>query len=713
MLRPFSRYCVMIGAIPESIIQSISYEKQLIMLIKFLKETVIPAIDGNAEAIEELQEHMVELQAYVDNYFNNLDVQEEINNKLDSMVTDGTLSNMIGRYITPYITEMNETLDEHIEYVNGKLSEQDQDIANIEQIVTNIGNQTPIVVDSTDDMTDTTKIYVNTTDGKWYYYNGSSWTIGGTYQSTGIGEKSIFKKNLEQDLQNNFKMEMESVSGVTWHVGGFYTNTGALSSNENYAYSDSINVNTNDVYMYPNSTSPNVTMWDSSNNFVGYINGNTNGFEPFVIPDGVSAIKLNKSTSATIVDNGKLYKIKNYYLDGQSQLSYGDMDSAFQNSFEPVYADITEDLTWGAGFWDRRYKNKTTGVADASYHSTQLNVIPGEIYKITGTYAGNVLLYQLIGNSAGSTVNYPENAPASRTSETVTVTIPDGVYILNVSGYADGRYTDNKVEKINGYNFVGVNSIDDYDIVQLQKFNIQEQLKNDFKWSASLGSGKFATFTFDDSLADISSIETLFESKEVPCCFATIPSRLGNITTSGETVKQVLQRAVLNGGEVLSHNLTPLTSSSSDNDYYSVYVGNKKVLYKNGFDVNGLIVAGGTNYNTQDFAKDTEIARNNYLYSDLTSSDNTDIEQYYNRRNFLDDGVASIKTLIDNYVAGTGTQPYSKWLNFASHGTNDTSLEDIEEIIDYCISNDIQIVTWKYLYDHYKSSVLEERINNL
>lgn len=41
----------------------------------------------------------VELKSYVDNYFDNLDVQEEINNKLDEMVDDGTLQEIITTYI--------------------------------------------------------------------------------------------------------------------------------------------------------------------------------------------------------------------------------------------------------------------------------------------------------------------------------------------------------------------------------------------------------------------------------------------------------------------------------------------------------------------------------------------------------------------------------------------------------------------------------------
>lgn len=39
----------------------------------------------------------------------------------------------------------------------------------------------PIVVGSTSAMTDTEQIYVLSTDGKWYYYNGTTWVAGGMY----------------------------------------------------------------------------------------------------------------------------------------------------------------------------------------------------------------------------------------------------------------------------------------------------------------------------------------------------------------------------------------------------------------------------------------------------------------------------------------------------------------------------------------------------
>lgn len=98
-LRPFTRFCVTIGALPTSYMLSLSYEEQLLWFCKFLQDTVIPALNNNGEAVAELQALYVELKNYVDNYFKNLDVQEEINNKLDEMAESGELQEIITSYL--------------------------------------------------------------------------------------------------------------------------------------------------------------------------------------------------------------------------------------------------------------------------------------------------------------------------------------------------------------------------------------------------------------------------------------------------------------------------------------------------------------------------------------------------------------------------------------------------------------------------------------
>ena len=56
-----------------------------------------------------------------------------------------------------------------------------QRVAVLESVVQNIAGGAPIVVSSTSAMIDTTQIYVLSTDGNWYYHNGTTWVSGGTY----------------------------------------------------------------------------------------------------------------------------------------------------------------------------------------------------------------------------------------------------------------------------------------------------------------------------------------------------------------------------------------------------------------------------------------------------------------------------------------------------------------------------------------------------
>lgn len=97
--RPFRKLVMTVGELPTSYIESMTYYELLTWLTNYLENTVIPTVNNNAEAVEELQDLFVELKTFVDDYFENLDVQEEINNKLDDMAEAGTLQEIITTYI--------------------------------------------------------------------------------------------------------------------------------------------------------------------------------------------------------------------------------------------------------------------------------------------------------------------------------------------------------------------------------------------------------------------------------------------------------------------------------------------------------------------------------------------------------------------------------------------------------------------------------------
>ena len=62
-----------------------------------------------------------------------------------------------------------------------KIGQLQTDVAVVQRAVAAVAGGTPTVVDSISEMTDTGLIYILSSDGKWYYHNGSAWQIGGTY----------------------------------------------------------------------------------------------------------------------------------------------------------------------------------------------------------------------------------------------------------------------------------------------------------------------------------------------------------------------------------------------------------------------------------------------------------------------------------------------------------------------------------------------------
>lgn len=106
-LQPFRYWCQKV--LPLVYDDSLSYYELLCKVVDYLNKTMedVETLHGDVTSLRSAYE---ELQSYVNNYFATLDVQEEINNKLDSMAKDGTLTNLIRTYIDPLINEQNNKI---------------------------------------------------------------------------------------------------------------------------------------------------------------------------------------------------------------------------------------------------------------------------------------------------------------------------------------------------------------------------------------------------------------------------------------------------------------------------------------------------------------------------------------------------------------------------------------------------------------------------
>lgn len=286
----FHKFCVKISPLPENYMNSLSYIELIYWLCNYLEKTIIPTVNANSEAVTELQNLYIELKNYVDSYFTNLDVQKEINNKLDSLAEDGTLYTLM----QPYFDTINTTLNT-----------QNSKILAIENKVNATTNINPLVATSISEMTDTSRIYVLTTDNNWYYHNGTSWVSGGIYNAIQIANNSI-------DTEKTTFIERKIISANIFNKNDFTDNslisaTGEISANSNgYGTSGFINIATENIgktlYFSRYNTAG---FYDAINVFrvVAYnsnksvLSSSDNYINQFVIPSNCSYIRFSFSQS--------------------------------------------------------------------------------------------------------------------------------------------------------------------------------------------------------------------------------------------------------------------------------------------------------------------------------------------------------------------------------------------------------------------------------
>jgi lysophospholipase L1-like esterase len=167
----------------------------------------------------------------------------------------------------------------------------------------NIGNASPkgtyaTVTDlQTAFPTGTTGIYVVTADGKWYYWSGSAWTAGGTYQSTGLANNTVKNTNIADNAISPIKIDRKLIifdknKALQGYVA---TYPAGVSVSANWYLSDFIPVIVGDVIDINLARNIYLTTWGSNKAVLNqYDTGSsTAAGKSFTVPSGVSYIRVN------------------------------------------------------------------------------------------------------------------------------------------------------------------------------------------------------------------------------------------------------------------------------------------------------------------------------------------------------------------------------------------------------------------------------------
>lgn len=227
--------------------------------------------------------------------------------------------------------EKGDTGDVSLSQLNEEKNARENADINLQSQISSLGSGSPLVASSTSEMTDTTRVYVNTTDGNWYYYDGNSWEIGGVYQaSVDPDQTEINTKNIK-DIIINDRLKKYNVKNLTFNIIEMNLSTGILvqtDPTQNALYSAVEIVKKGNMIKLPSSYTKYLLKYHKDTNeadpyhlvYDGYttLNDNYYTFEEDTI-FRIGLIQENDFTvdeCSNLTDNGivKLYSVDDYYI---------------------------------------------------------------------------------------------------------------------------------------------------------------------------------------------------------------------------------------------------------------------------------------------------------------------------------------------------------------------------------------------------------------
>lgn len=202
VLPPFKYFCSTIGELPTSYLESMSYYETLVWLCNYLKETIIPTVNNTGNAVTELQNLYIQLQDYVNTYFDNLDVQEEINKKIDDMVESGEFQTIFN----PILNELISPFSERVETLE----------SNVNILESRVNNITELPAGSTSGDAELTDIRIG---GNGVTYSSAGNAVRGQYDALHDTNKHFDKYELNLTFTDGFIKPVD----LTYGTGGDHT----------------------------------------------------------------------------------------------------------------------------------------------------------------------------------------------------------------------------------------------------------------------------------------------------------------------------------------------------------------------------------------------------------------------------------------------------------------------------------------------------------
>lgn len=294
-LTPFRFWCQKV--LPLAYDDSLSYYELLCKVVDYLNKTM-EDVSLSIEDVEKLHAAYVSLQGYVNNYFNNLDVQEEINNKLDALVADGTIHEIFTPDVTAILNVARQASLDAIAAIPGEVTDWLDD---------NISQETGYVIDNT-------------------------LTVSGAAADAKVtgGRLSALKSDLDYSamiddtLQSRICDNLIKFEGIVY--GAYVRRTdGAQITSADWCYTKFLPVTGGKKYYF--STSNNFICWYTDDNFSDFISGAVTS------PNGVTA--PNNAAYCVVSLPISIFSSQ-WMCEGDSLIIYG---SKSDNDIKGIIAD--------------------------------------------------------------------------------------------------------------------------------------------------------------------------------------------------------------------------------------------------------------------------------------------------------------------------------------------------------------------------------------
>ena len=306
---------------------SLSYYEVLCKLTNYLNE-VIENNNAMGKDVTSLYEAYTLLQGYVNNYFDSLEVQNEVNNGLSVLAKNGILGNLLKDYVQPIVDVQNGIIEEQTELVNNVALNNADVLAELSVLKSRMDTFTALSGGSTAGDAELADIRVG--------YDGES------YDTAGNAVRGQYGK-----LSDRLGVLFEPLP-IVWEDGSYvYAESG--STIENNAFSCSTTI---DISKFAGFTvevkarcvaSQGITVIDNRDTVLWYANnGNTDiegGYPTFFVKLPKNAARM--CVCSLVQDKGKCYV--------RPAMSVGEFIEYTNSLRDSLYVKLP--ITWKDGYY--------------------------------------------------------------------------------------------------------------------------------------------------------------------------------------------------------------------------------------------------------------------------------------------------------------------------------------------------------------------------